>query len=229
MNKIETHQANVWIAAGVQHSVLSRTLPALRHDLAGSVSVLRMGLAVIARKLDNGGEQIERDAILQRTQSLEAGVTELSNGLRRLRHWDKPTHELLDSRALLGEIWALARPFLALRNIDQSPLPEANDAGWPTQPLKPQPLMYLLLASIYHLAEGAGNTPERITTTPLADRIRVSSEGLMPSTSAPDDCMLGAGVRHTPAIDHLSLLCLADHLQSHIEFESAQSVLIHLD
>ena len=229
MNKTDdTTHPTAWIAAGVQHAVLSRTMPALRHDLAGSVSVLRMGLAVITRKLESGGEHIERDAIAQRTQSLAAGITHLNDGLRRLRHWDKPTHELLDARELLGEIWELARPFLALRNIDQPSLPNADDGGWPKQPLKPQPLMYLLLASIYHLAEGAGHTPERIIATPLGDRIRVSCEGRAPAASV-EEHMHDACLINTPPIDQRSLQCLANHLQSRVEFKSAQSVLIHLD
>ena len=35
--------ARSWIAAGVRHELLTRALPALRHDMAAPVSVMRMG------------------------------------------------------------------------------------------------------------------------------------------------------------------------------------------
>ncbi|QNP48024.1 hypothetical protein [Diaphorobacter aerolatus] len=171
-------------------------MPALRHDLAGSVSVLRMALAVITRKLETSGDTVDCQAILQRTSSLETGITDLSNGLRRLRHWDKPTDERIVAPVLLGEIWELSRPFLLLRNIEQTPLPQES-AVWSALALKPQPLMYVALAAIYHLAEGADTTPQRIIAEPDAHRIRILSEGQAPPLGLPDFAGAPSPV-HTP-------------------------------
>ncbi|QIL81396.1 hypothetical protein G7047_16870 [Diaphorobacter sp. HDW4A] len=227
MNTTESPHINVWIAAGVQHAVLSRTMPALRHDLAGSVSVLRMALAVISRKIESSGDQISREVMVPRITPLEAAINDLNAGLRRLRHWDKQLHEVLDARTLLGEILDLSRPFLALRNIEQSPLPSAEEAAWPLQALTPQPLMYLMLASIYHLAEGRGKAPQHIAIHPETDRIRISAERGV-STASASDITHGEDLINTPPIDRRGLQCLADHLQSRIEFESDQSVLVYL-
>ncbi|MBF5003569.1 hypothetical protein [Diaphorobacter caeni] len=227
MNKTVASSVNHWIAAGVQHAVLSRTMPALRHDLAGSVSVLRMGMAVISRKLETSAEPLSREEIAPRLLSIESGINDLNQGLRRLRHWDKQSHELLNARDLLGEIWELSRPFLALRCIEQSPLADADAAAWPRHPIPPQPLMYLLLASIYHLAEGTDSVPQRIAVTPDDECLHLVAEGLAPSSGVPD-VLRSDGPLNTPPIDRTGLLCLAEHLQRRIEFTSAQSVLIHL-
>ncbi len=225
MKNTETADTSAWVAAGVRHAVLSRTMPALRHDLAGSVSVLRMGVAVIKRRLElSEGSAVERDGLMQRVDALDSGIGDLGAGLRRLRHWDKPTSEALNAHSLVAEIWELARPFLSLRGIETEPLPE--DAPWPTLSLPPQPLTYLLLAGIYHLAEGAGSAAQRITVTPEENGIRVSGTPGRPGAGIPE----AAGAKSqlgTPPIDRFRLQCLADQLQGRISFTGDHSLLLH--
>ncbi|RYY51946.1 MAG: hypothetical protein EOO24_66005, partial [Comamonadaceae bacterium] len=43
--------ARSWIAAGVRHELLTRALPALRHDMAAPISVIRMGLLMLKRQV----------------------------------------------------------------------------------------------------------------------------------------------------------------------------------
>jgi hypothetical protein len=43
--------ARSWIAAGVRHELLTRALPALRHDMAAPVSVIRMALLMLKRQV----------------------------------------------------------------------------------------------------------------------------------------------------------------------------------
>ena len=48
--------ARSWIAAGVRHELLTRALPALRHDMAAPVSVMRMGS--LGRRSAQGGQKV---------------------------------------------------------------------------------------------------------------------------------------------------------------------------
>lgn len=224
----ESATPSAWIAAGVQHAVLSRTMPALRHELAGSVSVLRMGLAVVKRKLElTTDPMVDCDAMSQRVESLESGIMDLSQSLRRLRHWDKPADEMLSLRALVSEVWELARPFLALRNIEPAELPDEH-AAWSDEPVRPQPLMYMLLACIYHLAEGSGHTPRRLMLTVKGARLQVSgdtgdtSEGLAAASTEPARAI--SSTLQTPPIDRFALQCLAESLHGRIEFSADQTV-----
>ena len=43
--------ARSWMAAGVRHELLTRALPALRHDMAAPVSVIRMGILLLKRQV----------------------------------------------------------------------------------------------------------------------------------------------------------------------------------
>ena len=54
MNRTATSPAIAadWMAAGVRHEILMRVLPTLRHDLLGPISVARMELAVMRRRLE---------------------------------------------------------------------------------------------------------------------------------------------------------------------------------
>ena len=223
MKRTEANNTQAWIAAGVQQAVLSRTMPALRHELAGAVSVLRMGLAVVKRRLEASGEPQDGNMLRERVDALNTNTNELSASLRRLRHWDKPTNETMDLHALLTEVWELAKPFLLLRNIEPMPLPTAD---LPAEPLRPQPLMYMLLASIYHLAEGADDgTPQRIALAVQGGGITVIAEGSNTASAMPDIAHSPTPLQ-TPAIDRHALQSLAAHLQSPIQFEEAQRTVV---
>lgn len=124
-------------------------------------------------------------------------------------------------------MWELAHPFLALRNIAQSPLP-AEDQAWPEDPLSPQPLMYMLLACIYHLAEGTGHgTPDSVTATLESGAIRLSCEGTQTGSALAEPPGILNPIR-TPPIDRPGLQCLADHLKRRLVFGPGQSLLLHL-
>jgi hypothetical protein len=42
--------ASSWIVAGVRHELLTRALPALRHDMAAPLSVIRMSLLLLRHR-----------------------------------------------------------------------------------------------------------------------------------------------------------------------------------
>ena len=215
-----------WIAAGVQHAVLTRTMPALRHELAGSVSVMRMGVAVLKRKIENSTDLVEKSALQQRVDAVDCSIADLSNSLRELRYWDRPTAEPIPSRTLLITAWELARPFLSMRGIALAELPPES-AAWPEQPTRAQPLLYLLLASMYHFAEGASHTPASIHAELMDGSIRIVSEGVVAEGNAPH-LLHNDGPTGTPVIDAASLRFLADHLHIPLRLKDDASVVIPL-
>jgi len=91
-----------WVAAGVRHEILMRVMPTLRHDLLGPISVARMELAVLKRRIERA--DLEPADGLRRVQQLESHLVELTRGLRDLRRWDG----LLDEQMPVGSIVALA-------------------------------------------------------------------------------------------------------------------------
>ncbi|WP_313295479.1 hypothetical protein [Diaphorobacter sp.] len=216
----------VWLAAGVQHAVLLRTMPALRHELAGSVSVQRMALAILKRKMQSSGDTMETHDVQSRVQSLESSVGELSANLRRLRYWDKQPRETLAPQTLMQEVWGMVHPFLALRNIAMEELPASPDI-WPQEHITPQPLMYLALATIYHLAEAGESTPARLSARPMltdaGDVIRFESSGV--AITYDDGRAEEAAMNmSTPPITLQALDCLASQMRVSIQVVNAHCI-----
>ena len=81
--------ARSWIAAGVRHELLTRALPALRHDMAAPVSVIRMALLMLKRQI--GAPAIEATACEERVALIDNQVSELVEGIRSLRDWELAT------------------------------------------------------------------------------------------------------------------------------------------
>ena len=192
-------------------------MPALRHDLSGSVFVLRMGLAVLKRKLEASQSAEDRLALQQRMESLDSSIADLSSGLRRLRHWDRQTEETLGAHALLSEVRELARPFLSLRGITLQPLSEASSHILQDTALRPQPLMYVLLATIYHLAEGMQHTPQSLCIDAVPDGFQIQGTGRAEVAHVMEPLLTGSNIIATPAIDWSALQCLGEHLGVSIE------------
>lgn len=193
---------DAWVAAGVQHAVLLRALPVVRHDLAGPLSVMRMGATVLKRKLAQGDLQPAQAA--ERVEQLESHLADLGEHVRRLRHWDRNGAERLPVRATVTEALALAQPLLAVRGALLTPLPED---GWPEAPATYHPLLYVLLASLYHLAERPNVAPGPITLTLAGDALQLHIGGALPSDLPPMD----VAAPPTPPIDAAALHALARH------------------
>ena len=73
--------ARSWIAAGVRHELLTRALPALRHDMAAPVSVIRMALLMLKRQL--AAETIDRAASEERMGLVDGQVPNWSKASGR--------------------------------------------------------------------------------------------------------------------------------------------------
>lgn len=72
--------ARSWIAAGVRHELLTRALPALRHDMSAPVSVMRMGLLMLRRQV--AAPTIDPVACEQRVALIDSQIAELISAVR---------------------------------------------------------------------------------------------------------------------------------------------------
>lgn len=137
MNRTATSPAIAadWMAAGVRHEILMRVLPTLRHDLLGPISVARMELAVMRRRLERA-DLAPQDG-LRRVQQLDAHLVDLTRGLRELRRWDPLDTERMPAGSIVRLALALMEQPLRLAGLEVSVETdcEAEDTELPLAPL----------------------------------------------------------------------------------------------
>lgn len=218
MNTLDQPNARLWMAAGVQHAVLMRALPAMRHDLASPLSVMRMGMTVLKRRLVPGNDTPAEQAV-ERVEQLEGQLTILGEHVRRLRNWDVQISDRQPARATLLEAVELARPLLALRGVFIQPLADAQP-GDSELPVPHHTLLYITLAAIYHLAESAEEPPAEIHVSPTPGGIRIAAQGSVSPDALPP--LVPAGAQNTLPIDAAALQCLADCLNMPVEAVQGQ-------
>ncbi|RYF73513.1 MAG: hypothetical protein EOO29_26570 [Comamonadaceae bacterium] len=217
--------ARSWIAAGVRHELLMRALPAVRHDLAAPLSLMRMQLLMLRRHAQPD-VPASPEALAPRVAQLEGQVTELSQGLRNLREWEWPTMEgaqqpALTRSALVSQGTSLMRAAFELNGIAlqvEADLVLPDDADdrstrWPDA----VGLRYLLLGALCHLhdAHGTLEAGGHITLTPVEDwGVRLQAHprpAAQPGETASVSFSANRAPRHL-AIDAVSLQALADDL-----------------
>lgn len=196
------------VDAGLQHAVLMRAMPVLRHDLASPLSIMRMGTMLLKRRLAKGDMTPEQ--AVERVEQIEEQLGDIAHHIRRLRQWDLQINERQGVRALVAEAIDLARPMLMVRGTELEPLAD-DAAGWGPQATARHTLLYVVLAALYHLAERPGPVPARITVEPSgALGVRVCAHGVSASQDlAP---MQGSGLAQPPALDIAALHLLASPL-----------------
>ena len=210
-----------WVAAGVRHEVLLRTLPTLRHDMAAPVSILRMATLLLKHQL--AATPIDAAACGQRVAVLDQQMGALIDGIRLLRGWEHggesgsdPVRDVVTTQALVARCVSLLRPVFDLRGISIDLDPALDDPSgpddaphafaWPNA----FALRYLMLAALCHLHDahfdagtvyiaqyGADALDLRIA--PRATDARPPMAGLIP---------FEGHIR----IDAAALQCLADDL-----------------
>ncbi|CAN5258700.1 hypothetical protein BH10PSE18_BH10PSE18_04860 [soil metagenome] len=202
--------ARSWIAAGVRHELLTRALPALRHDMSAPVSVMRMGLLMLKRQV--AAPTIDVDACQERVALIDSQIAELVAAVRSLRDWELATGDDGISRpALVRQCTSLMRTAFDLQNIrldvDEALTTEDGDADvrWPSG----ASLRYLLLGAMGFLQDSA----------PDVATIRIAPDGsqgiqLTAIAGATDDADAMAEHRapRKLAIDVIALQSLADDL-----------------
>lgn len=151
--------ARSWIAAGVRHELLTRALPALRHDMAAPVSVMRMGLLMLRRQL--GAATIDPAVCEERAALIDHQIAELVAAVRSLRDWELAVEDDGITRAaLVAQCMNLMRAAFDFQGVrltsdeafDAAPATGATDASatvWPSG----ASLRYLLLGALGYLQD----------------------------------------------------------------------------
>ncbi|MEJ8823444.1 hypothetical protein WKW80_15605 [Variovorax humicola] len=202
--------ARSWIAAGVRHEVLTRALPALRHDMVAPVSVIRMGLLMLKRQV--AADSIDASACAERVELVESQLGELVIGVRSLRDWElATTSEGITRSALVAQCVSLMRAAYEMQGIsltvDPALASAADEIQWPHAAA----LRYLLLGAMGHLhdsIEGLG----AISVAPDGPRVLCLSAVARDGAAAlPDEADAHRAPRAL-AIDAIALQSLADDL-----------------
>lgn len=211
-----------WIAAGVRHELLTRALPALRHDMVAPVSVIRMALLMLKRQVAT--PEVDAAACAQRLALVDDQIGVLVKAVRALRDWELGlADDSLTRRALVAQCVGLMQSAFDLQGVllvvDDALVPEPDEpardpdavpcdgeAVWPAGAA----LRYLVLGALGHLhdtVEGLG----RITLQADGpDALRFVASLREPGSPEPVD-----DVDATPralAIDGAALQALADDL-----------------
>ncbi|MFO1277238.1 MAG: hypothetical protein U1F21_14790 [Sphaerotilus natans] len=152
MNRTATSPAIAadWMAAGVRHEILMRVLPTLRHDLLGPISVARMELAVMRRRLERA-DLAPQDG-LRRVQQLDAHLVDLTRGLRELRRWDPLDTERMPAGSIVRLALALMEQPLRLAGLEVGMEAGCEAGQGPELPLAP--LLLGTLALLCHAQDG---------------------------------------------------------------------------
>jgi len=204
--------ARSWMAAGVRHELLTRALPALRHEMAAPVSVIRMGVLLLKRQLANGADaQPDAAALAERVALIEDQVAALAGGVRSLRDWELATHDDGITRsALVAQCATLMRVAFELNGIGlklgDGLAPVDDEPRFPAAAA----LRYMVLGALGHLHDSVPNLGEIRVEADGGDALRfIASHG----ASEPVEPM--AGAHRAPralAIDAIALQALADGL-----------------
>jgi hypothetical protein len=202
--------ARSWMAAGVRHELLTRALPALRHDMVAPVSVIRMAILLLKRQL-SGASTADADAAALRVTLIEDQVAALSNGVRSLRDWELAIHDEGITRGeLVAQCTALMRVAFDLNGIGL----RVSEALSPTEG-EPRfadgaALRYMFLGALGYLHDSAPDVGEIRVAADGADALRFSAHR---GRATPADPMAGAHrAPRSLAIDAIALQALADGL-----------------
>ncbi len=201
--------ARSWIAAGVRHELLTRALPALRHDMSAPVSVMRMGLLMLKRQV--AAPTIDAEACQERVALIDSQIAELVAAVRSLRDWELATGDDGISRpALVRQCTSLMRTAFDLQNIrldvDEALVADGDgDPRWPSGAA----LRYLLLGAMGFLQDSVPNVAT----------IRIAPDGgygiqlsAVAGVTDEADAMAAHRAPRKLAIDVIALQSLADDL-----------------
>lgn len=203
--------ARSWIAAGVRHELLTRALPALRHDMAAPVSVMRMGLLMLRRQV--AAPTIDAAACEERAALIDHQIGELVGAVRSLRDWELATDdEGITRRGLVVQCVGLMRAAFDLHGVRLRVDEALTGDAEPDAPTWPSgaSLRYLMLGALGYLHDTPPDVGA-ITVVPDGDAALL----LRVAAGAPDATDPVAGAHRAPrklAIDAIALQSLAEDL-----------------
>ena len=223
--------ARSWIAAGVRHELLTRVLPALRHDMVGPVSVMRMGVLMLKRQVES--PTIDSQACTERVALIDAQISQLIDGVRLLRNWELATTDEGIARSELVQLCvALLRPAFSLHGVQLKLAPELEEPVSADEPRWPHAaaLRYLLLCGLNYLHD-ASTENSSIRIEPEGDDavlLRMTTNHDEPGRNGMPDAAVVHRAPRRLAIDAVALQSLADDLGYEIEVSEERAVRISL-
>ncbi|PIF77151.1 hypothetical protein CLU95_4323 [Variovorax sp. 54] len=166
--------ARSWIAAGVRHELLTRALPALRHDMTAPVSVIRMAVLMLKRQV--AADPVDPAACEERVNLIDNQVSELVGAIRSLRDWElATTDDGITRGALVAQCMTLMRSAFDLHGVAL----EVDDALAPQddEPRRPNAaaLRYLFLGALGYLHDGVDEAGAIRIEADGADGLRLSA------------------------------------------------------
>ncbi|QFZ83697.1 hypothetical protein GFK26_13515 [Variovorax paradoxus] len=202
--------ARSWIAAGVRHELLTRALPALRHDMTAPVSVIRMAVLMLKRQV--AADPVDGAACEERVNLIDSQVSELVGAIRSLRDWElATTDDGVTRSALVAQCMTLMRSAFDLHGVtlevdEALAAPQADEPRWPNAAA----LRYLFLGALGYLHDGVDE----------AGTIRIEADGtdalrLHAQLRAPGGASAVLDAHRAPralAIDPVALQNLAEDL-----------------
>jgi hypothetical protein len=212
-----TPGARTWMAAGVRHELLTRVFPALRHDLASPVSVIRM--AMLMFKHHAAAKPVDAAAWQEKIALVEAQVGALATGVRSLRDWELAvSDEGVTRSGLVSQCTGLMRAAFELNGIRleiaEALSPQEGEPRFPAGAA----LRYMCLGALGYLQDG----------TPRLLAVRIDPEGSdalrFHATRGASDPEELADPHRAPrklAIDAVALQMLAEDLGYLIELEGS--------
>ena len=213
--------ARSWIAAGVRHELLTRALPALRHDMAAPVSVMRMGLLMLRRQV--ASKTIDPAACEERVALIDNQIGELIGAVRSLRDWELATDDDGITRSVLvAQCMNLMRAAFDLHGVrlhvdealDKAPagVPEAEAASTEARRPSGAALRYLLLGALGYLHDTVANVGAIAITADGDDALLISATATAGGAETRHPI---AGAHRAPralAIDAIALQSLAEDM-----------------
>lgn len=201
--------ARSWIAAGVRHELLTRALPALRHDMAAPVSVIRMALLMLKRHV--AAPQVDAGACEERLTLVDQQIDELVTAIRSLRDWELAIGDDGITRGeLVAQCSGLMRAAFDLHGtaleVDPALAAMREEAMFENGAA----LRYLLLGALGYLHDSLDNAGTIAIAPDGADALQLSVAARPPKSS--DRVMHAHRAPRALAIDAIALQSLADDL-----------------
>ena len=215
--------ARSWIAAGVRHELLTRALPALRHDMAAPVSVIRMALLMLKRQI--GAPTVDAAACEERVGLTDNQVPELVEAIRSLRDWELATvDDGITRSALVAQCVTLMRSAFDLHGVsletDESLTPSDDEHRWPAAAA----LRYLFLGAMGYLHDGADEAGTIRIEADGANALRLTA---LPREPGATEAVLDAHrAPRALAIDAVALQNLAEDLGYAVALDAASVRLV---
>lgn len=204
--------ARSWIAAGVRHELLTRALPALRHDMAAPVSVIRMALLMLKRQV--AAPQIDAAAVEQRVSLIDNQIGELVIGVRSLRDWELAIDDDGITRSVLvAECIGLMRAAVDLNGVRieidpslEAATAPADEPRWPNGAA----LRYLFLGAMAHLHDSVDEVGSIAVSADGANALQLTAS--VRSAEIADRVADAHRAPRALAIDAIAMQSLADDL-----------------